>query len=95
FGDAVHIARGGNIFDQIAPKENKIAYLAIDMNDADLEIMALSYCWPKLSAGAIVVLDDYGCPGHLEQKIAFDRFAQSNNVDIVSLPTGQGMLIKC
>jgi O-methyltransferase len=44
--------------------------------------------------GAIIVLDDYGWRKQINQKIAFDRFADAREVNILSLPTGQGLLIK-
>lgn len=45
-------------------------------------------------SGAIVVLDDYGWSGHEEQKHAFDSFARSRGVEVLSLPTGQGLILK-
>ncbi len=44
--------------------------------------------------GALVLLDDYGFYNHIEQKKAFDIFAKKKNVEILTLPTGQGLLIK-
>ncbi len=72
----------------------KVAYLSIDMNCAMPELAAIEFFWPKLVAGGIVLLDDYGWQGHDEQKEALDRFAKSKNVLILSLPTGQGLLLK-
>lgn len=43
---------------------------------------------------AAVLLDDYGHSGHEEQKRAFDGFALSKDVKILTLPTGQGLIIK-
>jgi hypothetical protein len=73
---------------------DKVAYLSIDMNCAFPEIAALEHFWPKLVSGGVVVLDDYGFSGHEEQKEGADRFAAARNVRILSLPTGQGLLIK-
>ncbi|MEO5364512.1 MAG: hypothetical protein H7838_12940 [Magnetococcus sp. DMHC-8] len=92
FGNAVRIARGANIFEQMTAQ--KVAYLAIDMNDAELEITAAHHFWPRLSTGAVVLLDDYGCPGHMAQKLAIDAFAHSKGTQVLSLPTGQGLIIK-
>jgi hypothetical protein len=74
--------------------EDKIAYLSIDMNCAAPEIAALDYFWPKLVPGATVVLDDYGWTGHTEQRDAFDEWSLKNSVPLLSLPTGQGLLVK-
>lgn len=75
-------------------KMRKVAYLSIDMNCAYPEVEALKYFWPKLVTGGIVVLDDYAQPSHKNQKKAHDDFALSVGVKILSLPTGQGMMIK-
>lgn len=72
----------------------KIAYLSIDMNCAAPEIAAAECFWNRLVSGACIVLDDYGWRPHFEQKIAFDAFARRNGVHILSLPTGQGLIVK-
>ena len=64
------------------------------MNCAPPEIEAIRYLWPKLVGGGIVLLDDYAYVGYHHQKKAMDEFANSVGVEIVSLPTGQGLLIK-
>jgi O-methyltransferase len=75
-------------------KSKKIAYLSIDMNCVIPEIAAAEYFWDKLVSGAIVILDDYGYAGHILQKLAFDEFAQKKQVQILQLPTGQGLIFK-
>ena len=72
----------------------KVAYLSIDMNCVAPEIAAAEFFWPKMSSGALMVLDDYGFDPHIEQKKAFDQFAARHGVMILSLPTGQGMILK-
>jgi O-methyltransferase len=73
---------------------DKVAYLSLDMNCALPELEALKYFWPKLVPGGIVVLDDYGWPTFENQKEAADNFASSVKVKVLSLPTGQGIIIK-
>ena len=41
-----------------------------------------------------MLLDDYAYHGYLSQKIAMDQFAQEKGIKILSLPTGQGLLVK-
>ncbi len=72
----------------------KIAYLSIDMNSAVPEIAAADFFWDKLVKGAVMILDDYGFPMHIFQKKAFDEFALKKGVQILSLPTGQGIVFK-
>jgi hypothetical protein len=72
----------------------KVSYLSIDMNSAAPEIAAVNYFWDRLSPGAPILLDDYGFINYETQKHAFDKWAKENNVQILALPTGQGLIIK-
>ena len=71
-----------------------VCYLSIDMNIVEPEIAAIEFFWDKLSAGALVILDDYGGTSYVAQHEAMNAFAASKNVKICELPTGQGLLIK-
>lgn len=71
-----------------------IAYLHLDMNCAPPEIAAANHFWDRLSPGAVLLLDDYAYLGYEPQKTAMDEFARARGVQILSLPTGQGLLIK-
>jgi Macrocin-O-methyltransferase (TylF) len=71
-----------------------VAFLHIDMNCAPPEVAALRHFWPRLSPGAFVLLDDYANRGRDEQRIAMDGVASELGVQICTLPTGQGLLIK-
>jgi hypothetical protein len=75
-------------------KASRVCYLHIDMNCAAPEIAAAEYFWDKLVPGGIILLDDYGWPNHIVQKQTFDEFAAHRGVQILGLPTGQGMIIK-
>lgn len=73
----------------------KVAYISIDMNNATAEIDAIKYLWSHLVFGGVVVLDDYAyAPEFLNQKKAWDDFAASKGFDVLTLPTGQGLIIK-
>jgi len=72
----------------------KVAYLSIDMNCVNPEIAAANYFWPKLVPGGMILLDDYAYGLSGLQKTAFDHFAKQKNISILSLPTGQGLMIK-
>jgi O-methyltransferase len=72
----------------------RVSYLSIDMNCALPEVAAAEFFWPKLVSGAVIVLDDYGWPTHEEQKLELDVFAKKHDVQVLPLPTGQGLIIK-
>ena len=72
----------------------KVAFLHLDMNCAYPERAALQYFWNRLSPGAFVLLDDYayfGCESQIE---AIDSLALSLGFNVLSLPTGQGLIMK-
>lgn len=89
-----HLVRGTVPESLSTVKIDRVAYLSIDMNIAYPERKAIEYFWPKLSAGAMVVLDDYGWTRYEAQKQTMDEFAMSVGVKILTLPTGQGLLVK-
>ena len=73
---------------------DKVCYLSIDMNIAEPEIAAIEFFWDKLVCGAPVLLDDYGWVYYSLQKEEMDSFASKKGVKILTMPTGQGLLIK-
>ena len=73
---------------------DRVSYLSIDMNCTEPEIAAINHFWDKLVPGAIILLDDYGFVSYEEQKRAMDTFAASKGVEILALPTGQGVILK-
>lgn len=72
----------------------KVAFLHIDMNSVIPEMGAIDFFWPKLSTGASVVLDDYAHPGYQLQYDAWNEWGRNNGVPILTLPTGQGLILK-
>jgi len=72
----------------------EIAFLHIDLNSAEPEVRSLEILWPRLTTGAIVLLDDYAYVGSELQYEAMNRFAESRGVRILTMATGQGLLIK-
>ena len=75
-------------------KTDKVAFLSIDMNCAAPEKAALEYFYPKLVSGGVVVFDDYGHRGHDLQKELADSVAAAYGNVILTMPTGQGFILK-
>jgi hypothetical protein len=73
---------------------SEVAFLHIDMNCAYPERAALEFFWPRLSPGAIVLLDDYAYYGHEEQGIRMRETCRNFGVEILALPTGQGLILR-
>lgn len=72
----------------------KIAYLSVDLNHAAAEKATIEALWDKLVPGAVVVIDDYAFENHEDQYAMWNDFASSKGKMVLTLPTGQGILIK-
>lgn len=72
----------------------RFCFVHIDMNNAISEIAAAEYLWPMLAPGGFMLLDDYGWQINIDQRQAFDRFAEQRGMKVLALPTGQGVLMK-
>lgn len=79
-------------FAEAAPE--KIAFMHLDLNNADAEVGALEVLFDRMVPGAILVLDDYGWLGYRAQKLAEDPWFEKRGYRVLELPTGQGLLIK-
>ena len=92
--DGVKIIKG-SVHDTLSKDApDKISFLHIDMNNASAERAALEKLFPRVSAGACVVLDDYGWSGYRDQKITADEYLNKLGYEVLELPTGQGLVIK-
>lgn len=72
----------------------KIAFLSVDMNNLKPEIAALDHFWDKMSPGGMIVLDDYAYVTCNLQYEAHNNWAKGKGIKILSLPTGQGLIVK-
>lgn len=90
----VSVVRGlvPDTFDGVDSEQ--FCFVHIDMNNAVSEIAAAKYLWPRLVLGGIMLLDDYAWEVNVDQRQAFDVFAEQRDMTVLSLPTGQGLLIK-
>jgi hypothetical protein len=81
---------------EILPSVNisKVAFFHLDLNCAYPERAALEYFWERLSPGAVVLLDDYAYRDFENQMAAVDELSGLLGFDVLSLPTGQGMIRK-
>jgi len=76
-------------------KTEKISFISMDMNNAFAEMKCIEYFWSKITKHGVVLLDDYAYSVQFkEQKKSWDEFAKGKGIEILTLPTGQGLLIK-
>lgn len=85
----------GNLPETLAslPSTN-IAFLHIDLNAAAPEVASLRKLFPLVTKGGVVLLDDYCGRGREVQFDAMNDLATELGFEIVSLPTGQGIIVK-
>ncbi len=72
----------------------KIAYLHIDLNNAEAEIGVLQVLFDRVVPGGVIILDDYEWAAYRQQKKAEDQWFDDRSYRVTPLPTGQGFLIK-
>lgn len=85
----------GSVPDILAQSDiSEVAYVHLDMNCALPTVGAAEFFWPRMVQGAMMLMDDYAYRGYETQKSAMDEFARSKGVEILSLPTGQGLLLR-
>ena len=85
----------GRVPDSLAiAAPDKIAFMHLDLNNADAEIGALEVLFDRVVPGGIVVLDDFGWLGYERQRIAEVEWFGARKYQILELPTGQGVVVK-
>ena len=73
---------------------NILSFVHIDVDLYEPTLASLSFFYPRMSNGGIVLFDDYGfstCPG---AKLAVDQFMEDKPERIVHCPTGQAFVIR-
>jgi predicted O-methyltransferase YrrM len=90
----VSVTRGKvpKVLAEIAP--DSVAFLHLDMNNAEAERGALEVLFDRVSPGGMIVFDDYGWTGYRSQKVVADAFMRERGLHVLELPTGQGLVLK-
>jgi len=96
FGDWPNVEIVQGVVPEVLPSLGigRIAFLHLDMNCAYPERAALEYFWESLSPGALVLLDDYAYFSFDTLTRAIDAAAESLGAEVLSLPTGQGLIVR-
>jgi O-methyltransferase len=93
--DQVRVVAGliPDVFAEHCPE--RVAYLHIDLNDAEAEIATLEHLFDRVVPGGVVVFDDYEWAGiYRPQKLAEDPWLDARGYRATPLPTGQALVIK-
>lgn len=85
----------GNAYDTLpAAGLSSVAFLHVDMNHPDPEEFGIRQLWPLMPSGAVMLLDDYAFAGCERQHERHNKLARELGFDILSTPTGQGIVVK-
>ncbi len=80
-------------FAGLEDEQFRFVHIDVDLYEATRD--SIEFFYPRLVPGGIIVLDDHGmttCPG--ARKAVLDYFIE-NDGQVLDLPTGQGLIIKC
>lgn len=81
--------------DELPQQAYRFVHVDVDLHDPTMD--SLAYFYPRLSAGGVLVVDDYGpwpngdFPGC---KLAVDAFAERHGLSIAVLDTGNAVIFK-
>ena len=79
-------------FNEVENHRFSLVHLDVDLYQPTWD--SLCFFYPRVNSGGIVLCDDFGfstCPG---ARRAMDEFFRDKAEGIVSLPTGQGLIVK-
>jgi hypothetical protein len=90
----IHVIKG-RVPDVFAdnPPPARIAFLHVDLNSARAEVAALEIIFDSVINGGMILFDDYGWASCDEQHQAINAWAKKKSVNVLELPTGQGLLV--
>jgi hypothetical protein len=85
----------GSISETLAAiKSEQIAFLHLDLNCSLPEDATLEALWGSADAGSFRATRRLRLYRVCAQKLGIDAFARSRNISVLSLPTGQGLIMK-
>ncbi|HEX5380548.1 MAG TPA: TylF/MycF/NovP-related O-methyltransferase [Phenylobacterium sp.] len=85
----------GRVPDSLAlAAPDRIAFMHLDLNNAEAEIGALEVLWDRILPGGVLVLDDFGWLAYSKQHWAETAWLRERGHFILEMPTGQGLVIK-
>lgn len=72
----------------------RIAFMHLDLNDADAERACVVETFDRIVPGGMLVLDDFGSQRYAESHRVHREFFDAREIAVLELPTGQGLIVK-
>lgn len=79
-------------FAAIEHERFRLAHIDVDLYEPTLE--SLRFLYPRLNAGGVIVLDDYGFTNCEGAYTAVQEYMSDKKEYVVNCPTGQGIIVK-
>jgi hypothetical protein len=73
---------------------DQVSFLHIDLNNVTAEIAALDFIYERVAPGGCLIFDDYAWATARPQYEAENAWFAARGLQILALPTGQGLLVK-
>jgi len=94
FGDRLVLHKGWipERFHEVEDERFSLVHIDVDLYEPTRD--AVTFFYPRVNPGGVIICDDYGsslCPG---AKRAIDEFFSDKLEQVFSLPTGQSLVIK-
>jgi hypothetical protein len=85
----------GDVFETVpATDTGPLAFVHLDLNASAPTGHVLEHVFDRVSAGGVIVFDDYGWREYGDQRRVIDDFLRGRPEVLVALPTGQAVLTK-
>ena len=80
------------VLEQLPEQVWSFVHLDVDLYEPTLG--GLEYFYPRLSAGGIIITDDYGTPRYPGARKAWEKFCTAGNIPYSVFETGQAAIIR-
>ena len=80
----------GNLDNKLIDIVHKLSYFKLGV----FRKKYLNFFWKNISKGGIIILDDYAYMGRNRQFVYLNKLAKKLNFNILTVPSGQGIIIK-
>ena len=71
----------------------QFAFVHFDLNDFDVEFEVLKFVMKRIAKGGVLLFDDFAMVPFTEQNNSYRQYFKSLNLEVLELPTGQGLVV--
>ena len=87
----------GNVLETLVDDDRfasrKFAFVHFDLNDFEVEFEVLKFVMERVVKGGVLLFDDFSMVPFSTQNALYRKFFKSCNLEVLELPTGQGLVV--